>query len=192
MPPAGTLSREAPALPQSAESFASETSMRRRIAMSSRGRSAGRAQTMTRRDALVTALGAGIGTLLGLRGASADPSQASAEIAKFSSGRAATAGRITIDLPVIAENGNSVPLSVIVDSPMTDDDHVTEVLLIAERNPRPVIATFHFTPMMGRAEASTRIRLAATQTITVLAKTSRGGLLVDQRPVKVTIGGCGG
>src|SRR5262245_26254693 len=191
MPPDGTLSREAPALPQSAESFASETSMRRRIAMS-RGRSAGRTQTMTRRDALVTALGAGIGMLLGLRGASADPSQESAESAKFSSGRTATAGRITIDLPVIAENGNSVPLSVIVDSPLTDDDHVTEVLLIAERNPRPVIATFHFTPMMGRAEASTRIRLAATQNVTVLAKTSRGALLVDQRPVKVTIGGCGG
>ena len=158
----------------------------------SRSRSASGTQTMTRRDALATALAVGTGVVLGLRSASADPSQASAEIAKFSFGRTATAGRITIDLPVIAENGNSVPLSVVVDSPMTDDDHVTEVLLIAERNPRPVIVTFHFTPMMGRAEASTRIRLAATQNVTVLAKTSRGELLVDQRPVKVTIGGCGG
>src|SRR5262245_57638004 len=165
--------------------------MRRRIAIS-RSRSASGSQTVTRRYALATGLGVGTGMLLGLRSASADPSQASAEIAKFSSGRTATAGRITIDLPVIAENGNSVLLSVIVDSPMTDDDHVTEVLFIAERNPRPVIATCHFTPMMGRAEASTRIRLAATQNVTVLAKTSRGGLLVGQRPVKVTIGGCGG
>jgi sulfur-oxidizing protein SoxY len=75
---------------------------------------------------------------------------------------------------------------------MSAEDHVTEVLLVAERNPRPIIATFHFTPLMGRAEASTRIRLAATQNVIVLAKTSRGELLVDQRPVKVTIGGCGG
>jgi sulfur-oxidizing protein SoxY len=75
---------------------------------------------------------------------------------------------------------------------MTVEDHVTEVRLIADRNPRPVIATFHFTPAMGRAEAATRIRLAATQNVVVLAKTSRGEVLSDRRQIKVTIGGCGG
>ena len=81
---------------------------------------------------------------------------------------------------------------MIIDSPMAAEDHVTEVRVIADRNPRPVIATFHFTALTGRAEASTRIRLAATQNVIVLAKTSRGELLSDRRQIKVTIGGCGG
>ena len=149
-------------------------------------------QVMSRRDALATSVGAGALLLLGLRATPAGPAEANAEIAKFSAGRRPTPGQITIDVPAIAENGNSVPISVVVASPMTVEDHVTDVLLLADRNPRPVIATFHFTPMMGRAEAATRIRLATTQNVTVLAKTSRGGLLVDQRPIKVTIGGCGG
>jgi len=165
--------------------------MRRRINASRSG--GGRVvQRMTRRGAIVTALGAGTGLLLGLGGAPAGPVEASAEIARFSGGLIGRPGSITIDLPAIAENGNSVPLSVAVDSPMTIADHVTEVLLIADRNPRPVIATFRFTPLMGRAEASTRIRLAATQNVIVLAKTNRGELFADQKSVKVTIGGCGG
>jgi sulfur-oxidizing protein SoxY len=147
---------------------------------------------MTRRDALVTTLAVGSGMVLGMRNASADPAEVSAEIAKFANGAVATPGRITIGLPELAENGNSVPMSVLVDSPMTAEDHVTEVRLIADRNPRPVIATFHFTPAMGRAEAATRIRLAATQNVIVLAKTSRGEVLSDRRQIKVTIGGCGG
>ena len=164
----------------------------RRTITPSRRRSSTATKTMTRRDTIVTALGASTGLVLGLHSAPADPEGASVEIAKFSRGMNGRSGGITIDLPAIAENGNSVPLALVIDSPMTVEDHVTDVLLIAERNPRPVIATFHFTPLMGRAEASTRIRLAATQNVTVLAKTSRGELLVDQRPVKVTIGGCGG
>ena len=148
-------------------------------------------RSMTRRDALrVIAVGSGM--LLGLRSASGDVVEASAEISKFLGGASATPGRIAIGLPELAENGNSVPLSVIVDSPMTAEDHVTELRVIADRNPRPVIATFHFTPLSGRAEASTRIRLAATQNVIVLAKTSRGELLSDRRQIKVTIGGCGG
>jgi len=148
-------------------------------------------RSMTRRDAL-TAVAAGSGMLLGLRSGSADPAEANGEITKFIGGASSMPGRITIGLPELAENGNSVPISVLVDSSMTAEDHVTEVRLIADRNPRPVIATFHFTPAMGRAEAATRIRLAATQNVIVLAKTSRGEVLSDRRQIKVTIGGCGG
>jgi sulfur-oxidizing protein SoxY len=122
----------------------------------------------------------------------ATEADAATRIADFLAGKPAVSGKITIDLPDIAENGNSVPLSVLIDSPMTPDDHVSEVLVVADRNPRPVVATFHFTTAMGRAEAATRIRLAATQTVTVAARTSTGALFVDSRPVKVTIGGCGG
>ena len=67
-----------------------------------------------------------------------------------------------------------------------------EIIVVAEGNPRPGLATFHLTPLSGRAEAATRIRLAATQNIVVVAKTSKGQFLTQQKPVKVTIGGCGG
>jgi len=85
-----------------------------------------------------------------------------------------------------------VPLSIIVDYPMNAEKYVSDILVVADGNPRPGLATFHLTPMSGRAEAATRIRLAATQNIIVVAKTSDGKFLTDQKQVKVTIGGCGG
>jgi sulfur-oxidizing protein SoxY len=63
---------------------------------------------------------------------------------------------------------------------------------VAEGNPSPGVAAFKFTPMSGRAEVATRIRLAGSQNVVVVARTSKGGLLTAQRQVKVTIGGCGG
>jgi sulfur-oxidizing protein SoxY len=124
--------------------------------------------------------------------AHATPADAATEITKFVGTGTPEPGKISIDLPEIAENGNSVPLVIDIDHPMTGEIHVTEVLVIAEANPWPKIATFHFTPMSARASAATRIRLAGTQTVRVVAKTSDGRFLVAQREVKVTIGGCGG
>jgi sulfur-oxidizing protein SoxY len=150
-------------------------------------------QPVSRRDAL--GFGAQFAALV-LTGtfteARATPADVDAEIAKFSGGALAEPGRITIDLPEIAENGNSVPLAIDVEHPMTTEDHVIDVLVLAEANPWPRVATFHFTPMSARASAATRIRLAGTQTIRVLARTNSGRLLIAQREVKVTIGGCGG
>jgi len=147
----------------------------------------------SRRDVL--ALGAGSAALAIV--ARASPARATTQeaadlIAKFTGGKAAGPGKIAIDLPEIAENGNTVPLSIVVDSPMTADDHVTDIFVIAEANPRPAVATFHFTPLSGRAEAATRIRLAATQDVVVLAKTSTGRIMSQHATVKVTVGGCGG
>jgi sulfur-oxidizing protein SoxY len=141
----------------------------------------------------VLALGAGVLTIIG-EGlpAAATPQEAAAEIAKFTGGKTAEKGKISIDLPEIAENGNTVPLSIAVDSAMTADDYVSDILVVAEGNPRPGLATFHLTPMSGRAEAATRIRLAATENIVVVAKTSKGQFFTEQKQVKVTIGGCGG
>ena len=124
--------------------------------------------------------------------ASAAAKEAADEIAKFTGGKTAEKGKISIELPEIAENGNTVPLSVSVDAPMTADNYVSEVLVVAEGNPNPGVATFHFSPMSGKAEASTRIRLATTQNIVVVAKTSKGEFFTGQKLVKVTIGGCGG
>ena len=144
----------------------------------------------TRRDLI---LGAGsVALALAAGAADATPEEAAAAIAAFTAGKPTTKGKISIDLPEIAENGNTVPLAITVASPMTADDHVTDILVVAEGNPLPRLATFHLGPMAGRAEVATRIRLAATETVTVLAKTSKGAVLLGQKPVKVTIGGCGG
>ena len=113
-------------------------------------------------------------------------------ISKFTGGKATKEGKITLDLPEIAENGNTVPLSFSVDSPMTKDDHVKRVIVVADGNPRAGVATFNFTAKSGVAEASTRIRLAKTQNIIAVAEMSDGSYVTAKREVKVTIGGCGG
>ncbi len=93
---------------------------------------------------------------------------------------------------IVKKNGNTVPMTVTVESPMTEQSHVTDVLVVADGNPRGGVATFHFSPASGVAEANTRIRLAATQNITAVAKMNDGALYATSKQVKVTIGGCGG
>ena len=147
----------------------------------------------SRRDVL--AIGAGTLALTAFgrpRLAAATPDEAAAAVAAFTGGKPAAKGKIAIDLPEIAENGNTVPLSITVESPMTADDHVTDILLVTDGNPRPRVAAFHLTPMSGRAEIGSRIRLAATENVIVVAKTSTGELFMAEKSVKVTIGGCGG
>jgi sulfur-oxidizing protein SoxY len=146
---------------------------------------------MSRRGALT--LGAGIVvTLIAADESMATPAEADAEIAKFTGGKAAETGKITIDLPEIAENGNVVPLSIAVDSPMNADDYVSDILIVSDGNPFPGVVKFQLTPMSGRAEAATRIRLAATENVIVVAKTSTGKFYMARKLVKVTVGGCGG
>ena len=113
-------------------------------------------------------------------------------IKKFTGGKIATAAKVSLDLPDIAENGNTVPVTIKVDSPMAADDYVESVLVVADGNPRGGVATLRFSPSSGVAEVNTRIRLAQTQTVTAIAKTSKGEFFTASRQVKVTIGGCGG
>lgn len=113
-------------------------------------------------------------------------------IGKFTGGKTASEGRVKLDLPEIAENGNTVPMTVTIESPMTEQSYVTDVLIVADGNPRAGVATFHFSPASGVAEANTRIRLAATQNITAVAKMNDGSFFMTTKQVKVTIGGCGG
>ena len=148
---------------------------------------------LSRRAALALGAGSAAITLVGWNGgAFATPQAAGDDIAKFTGGATPEKGKISIELPEIAENGNTVPLSFAVDAPMTNADYVSDVLVVAEGNPNPGVATFHFTPLSGKAEAATRIRLATTQNIVVVAKTSGGKFYTGQKLVKVTIGGCGG
>jgi sulfur-oxidizing protein SoxY len=101
-------------------------------------------------------------------------------------------GKFTLELPEIAENGNTVPFSVFVESPMTEKDHVRAIHVIATANPQPGVATFRLTPLSGKAAVSSRMRLARTQDVVGIAELSDGRFLMAKRPVKVTIGGCGG
>lgn len=100
--------------------------------------------------------------------------------------------KVSIELPEIAENGNTVPYTVAVESPMSDADYVKVLHVLAPGNPGPKIASFHFTPMSGAAKVSSRMRLAKTQDIMAVAELSNGNLVIGKRTVKVTIGGCGG
>jgi sulfur-oxidizing protein SoxY len=150
---------------------------------------------LTRRQAL--ALSAGLAALatagFDATAAFADPEAANKRLAEFTGGKTPKSGKITLTAPEIAENGSTVPVSVSVDSPMTEKSYVQSVLLMADDNPRsPTVAVFNFTPMSGVAAAGTRIRLAKTQNVIAVAKMSDGSVYMDKKQVKVTIGGCGG
>ncbi|MGE0024684.1 MAG: thiosulfate oxidation carrier protein SoxY [Hyphomicrobium sp.] len=100
-------------------------------------------------------------------------------------------GRMTIELPEDAENGNIVPYKISAESPMTAEDHVARVHLLSTLNPQASVATFHFTPLSGKAVVSGRMRLAKTQDVVAVAVTSANVLLVARQTVIVGIGGCG-
>lgn len=101
-----------------------------------------------------------------------------------------TEGGITLRAPTVAENGGQVPVTVLVESPMTAADHVTAIHILATRNPTPGVATFRLTPLLARAEVQTRIRLAEAQQVVVLAQTSDGRVLRTAAEIRVTTGGC--
>jgi sulfur-oxidizing protein SoxY len=145
----------------------------------------------TRRQAIAVGAGAVGAAALGVPAALAK-NDADEAIKTFTGGKTPVQGKVKLDLPEIAENGNTVPMTVAVDSPMTEQSHVTDVLIVANENPRSGVATFHFSPASGVAEANTRIRLAATQDVIAVAKMNDGSFYMASKQVKVTIGGCGG
>jgi sulfur-oxidizing protein SoxY len=149
---------------------------------------------LSRRQALALSVGAAAFVATGLRSGPvfADAAEAEKRIMEFTGGKTPEAGKITLTAPEIAENGNTVPVSVSVESAMAEGDMVDAVMIVAEGNPNPAVATFHFTAMSGAAATTTRIRLAKTQKVIAVAKLSDGSVFMDQKEVKVTIGGCGG
>jgi sulfur-oxidizing protein SoxY len=122
----------------------------------------------------------------------ADAAAVSGKINELTGGAGASEGAVTLDIPEIAENGNAVKVGFEVDSPMTDADYVKAVHVLADGNPTPDVASFNFTPANGVCGATTRMRLAKTQNITVLAEMSDGSFQQATGKIKVTIGGCGG
>jgi len=147
-------------------------------------------QGMNRRQALA----AGAGAFAGL-GLAALPARAANdfadEIRKFTGGRVPVEGRVKLELPELAENGNTVPMSVRLDGPLGEGIHVEEILVVAPANPSARVALFRFSPV-SVPEAATRIRLAETQNVIAVARLSDGSCYSATRQIKVTIGGCGG
>ncbi|TCS64305.1 thiosulfate oxidation carrier protein SoxY [Varunaivibrio sulfuroxidans] len=148
-----------------------------------------------RRNALKAA-GVGVlaiaGASLTANVAQATPEEVATALAKLTGGVTPQSGKITLKLPEIAENGASVPVTLIVDSPMTADNYVKQIHLLAEGNPTPEVVSFYLTPAAGKADISTRMRLGQTQKVVAAAVMSDGSVYSTSKEVKVTIGGCGG
>jgi sulfur-oxidizing protein SoxY len=128
--------------------------------------------------------------LLAARSAHAQVDTIVPVIGELTKGAEVRAGRVKLDLPRLADNGNSVALKVAVESPMTAADYVRGVHLFSEKNPRPVIARFHLGPHAGRAEITTRIRLNGTQRVVAIAELADGTFWSDVAEVAVTLSAC--
>lgn len=111
-------------------------------------------------------------------------------IAPYVGGAVPVREGIELRLPDLADNGHVVPARVIVHSPMTEADHVRQILLLSTRNPVRRMASFNLGPWSGRAEIGTRVRLAGTQTVVALARLSTGELRLATREVVVTESAC--
>lgn len=137
---------------------------------------------LTRRDTLAIGLGA---TALAALPLTAAASTTEELIAAFTGGAAMADGGVTITAPEIAENGNTVPISVSAPG-------ATEILLLATGNPTPGVGLIKFGSGAGAAMAAIRIRLGRTQDVQAIAKMADGSFASTKVEVKVTIGGCGG
>lgn len=147
---------------------------------------------LSRRQAVVFLGAAGLGFAIP-KTVLAGPDEVAARINSLTAGGSAgDDSMIMLDVPEIAENGNAVKVSFEIDSPMTEDNHVKSVYILADGNPEPDVATFNFSPAMGACYATTRMRLSKTQNVHILAAFSDGSFGTAEAPVKVTIGGCGG
>ncbi len=111
-------------------------------------------------------------------------------IRKITGGAAVAKGKVKLDVPPLIENGNSVVLSVSVDSPMTAADHVRSIHLFAPENPLPAMLSAYLGPRAGRARFTTRVRVAGSQTLVAIAQLSDGSFWSDQVEVVVTLAAC--
>jgi sulfur-oxidizing protein SoxY len=144
---------------------------------------------ITRRTALASGLGAA-GLLVLRPAAFATPTELAAAIADFTGHAPLQRGRVTLDLPPLVENGNSVSVTVRADSPMTEQDHVRAIAIFTAQNPQPNVIVARLGPRAGRGIVTTRMRLATSQTVVAVAAFSDGSFRSDQVEVIVTLAAC--
>jgi sulfur-oxidizing protein SoxY len=145
---------------------------------------------VTRRAVLTRAAGAAACAALLVRRAEATPATMKAAIHRVIGEQPVRKGKVTLDIPPLVENGNTVAMSVAVDSPMTETDYVKAIHVFNEKNPQPDIISVHLGPRAGKAAFSTRIRLADSQNVVAIAELSDGSLWSDTAEVIVTIAAC--
>ena len=148
----------------------------------------------SRREFLKTAggvaAGLGLGSVVAVTPARATPAEMQAAIRTVVGSARITPGKVKLDLPPLIENGNAVPLTVTVDSPMTEAQHVRAVHVFTEKNPQPNVASFRLGPRAGRAKVATRVRLADSQNVIAICELSDGTYWSDTASIVVTLAAC--
>ncbi len=143
----------------------------------------------TRRQFLGLAGGVALGVVT-LRPAEATPAMLASAIGNVVGAAVVKTGKVKLDIPPLVENGNTVPMTVSVTSPMTSNDYVKSIHVFNEKNPQPNVGNFYLGPRAGRAQVSTRIRLADSQKIVAIAQLSDGSFWQTSVDVVVTLAAC--
>ena len=144
----------------------------------------------SRREFLIGSAGIGLASAQTLVSASATPAMLEEAIRNVIGEANLHAGKITLEVPPIVENGNTVPVTVIVDSPMSKADHVKSIHVFNEKNPQPHVISIMLGPRAGKARIATRIKLADTQRIVGIAEMSDGSFWTGEANAIVTIAAC--
>ena len=148
----------------------------------------------SRREFLLAAGGvaAGLGLAWAVRvaPARATPTAMQEAIHKVVGSARVTPGRVKLELPPLVENGNTVPLAVSVESPMTTADHVRAIHVFTEKNPQPNVVSVQLGPRAGRAAISTRVRLADSQKVLAICELSDGSFWSHSIEIIITLGAC--
>src|SRR5262244_2344566 len=144
----------------------------------------------TRREMVLAGI-AGLGAaLIRIAPASATPETMQRAIRQIVGEAPVQKGKVTIDVPTLVENGNTVSLAIEVASPMTAQDHVKAIHVFNEKNPQPNVISARLGPRAGRAKIATRIRLTDTQTVVAIAEMADGSFWSDSVSVIITLGAC--
>ena len=152
-----------------------------------------RSDDSTRRQFLTLAGGAavlGAVPLLTVRPTEATPAMLTTAIRNVVGEATVRAGKVKLEIPPLVENGNTVPMTVSVESPMTAENHVKSIHVFNEKNPQPNIGNFHLGPHAGRAQVSTRIRLADSQKVVAIARMSDDTFWSASADIVVTLAAC--
>jgi sulfur-oxidizing protein SoxY len=144
----------------------------------------------SRREFLIGSVGIGLVSAVPVGSASATPAMLEEAIRNVLGEANLQTGKITLEVPPLVENGNAVPVTIIVDSPMTEADHVKAIHVFNEKNPQPHVISVALGPRAGKASVATRIKLADTQRIVGIAEMSDGSFWTGEANVIVTIAAC--
>jgi sulfur-oxidizing protein SoxY len=144
----------------------------------------------SRREFLIGSAGIGLVSALPAGSVSATPAMLEEAIRNVIGESILQKGKVTLDVPPLVENGNAVPVTIVVDSPMSEADHVKAIHVFNEKNPQPLVISVSLGPRAGKARVATRIKLADAQRIVGIAEMHDGSFWTGEASVIVTIAAC--